>query len=74
MEKCHTDKRLSRLKLAKWELLEQCSTKHAPWYVVPADHKWFRNWVISDALVRILKGLQMDFPRPEKGIENVKVV
>ena len=56
------------------DLLEECSTKHAPWYVVPADHKWFRNWVISDALVRILKGLQMEFPRPEKGIENVQVV
>lgn len=56
------------------ELLERCSTDHAPWYVVPADHKWFRNWVISDALVRTLKGLKMEFPAPEEGLANVKVI
>lgn len=56
------------------ELLQKCSTDGAPWYVVPSDHKWYRNWVISDALVRTLKGLKMEFPAPEEGIENVKVV
>jgi PPK2 family polyphosphate:nucleotide phosphotransferase len=56
------------------DLLERCSTSVAPWYIVPSDVKWFRNWVISDALVRTLKGLKMEFPPPEKGIANVKVV
>lgn len=56
------------------DLLEECSTDHAPWYVVPSDTKWYRNWVISDVLVRTLKSLEMEFPPPEKGIENVKVV
>lgn len=56
------------------DLLEKTATPYAPWYIVPSDHKWFRNWVISDALVRTLKGLKMEFPPPEKGIENVKVV
>ena len=34
------------------DAIGKCSTRHAPWYVVPADHKWFRNWLISDTLVR----------------------
>jgi len=33
------------------DALEKCSTDYAPWIIVPSDHKWFRNWVISDALV-----------------------
>jgi PPK2 family polyphosphate:nucleotide phosphotransferase len=56
------------------ELLDRCSTSAAPWYVVPSDHKWFRNWVISDALARTLKSLKMEFPEPEEGLANVKVV
>ncbi len=55
------------------DVLSKCSTKHGPWYVVPSDRKWFRNWVISDAIVRKLEGLDMKFPPPVPGIEKIKV-
>lgn len=55
------------------DLLEECSTKSAPWYVVPSDKKWFRNWVISDVLVRTLKDLKMEFPEAEAGLDKVRV-
>ena len=55
------------------DALEKCSTKHAPWYVVPADKKWFRNWVISDTIVRTLADLDMKYPPPQPGIENLEV-
>jgi PPK2 family polyphosphate:nucleotide phosphotransferase len=66
---------------AKWDdymaayedLLAKCSTDAAPWYVVPADKKWFRNWVISDTIVRALKKLDMKYPVPEPGLDKVKV-
>lgn len=66
---------------AKWDqymqayedLLNKCSTEHAPWYVVPANHKWYRNWVISDTIVRTLKELHMQYPAPEPGLDKVKV-
>jgi PPK2 family polyphosphate:nucleotide phosphotransferase len=51
----------------------QCSTKHAPWYVVPADHKWFRNWLVSDILVRTLEKLDLKYPPPLKDAEDIKV-
>jgi len=53
--------------------IRECSTKHAPWYVVPSDRKWFRNWVLSDTIVRTLKGLNMKFPSPVDGLKDVRI-
>lgn len=36
------------------DALGRCATKHAPWYIVPADHKWFRNVAVAEVLVRTL--------------------
>jgi len=36
------------------DVLERCSTSYAPWYVIPADHKWFRNLAVAEALVQTL--------------------
>ena len=55
------------------DLLRECSTEPAPWYVVPSDRKWFRNWVISDTIVRTLKGLKMKYPAPEPGLDKIVV-
>jgi len=55
------------------DAIHKCSTKHAPWYVVPADKKWFRNWVISDILVRTLDAMNLKYPPPLKDAEEIKV-
>jgi PPK2 family polyphosphate:nucleotide phosphotransferase len=55
------------------DAIGKCSTKHAPWYVVPADHKWFRNWVISDLLVRTLAKMNLKYPPPLKDVEDITV-
>jgi PPK2 family polyphosphate:nucleotide phosphotransferase len=46
------------------DALTNCSTKHGPWFVVPSDHKWFRNWVVSDTIVRALKKMDLKYPKP----------
>jgi len=56
------------------DALGECSTEHGPWYCVPADHKWFKNWVVSDTIVRALDELDLKYPKPAEGIENMKVV
>jgi PPK2 family polyphosphate:nucleotide phosphotransferase len=56
------------------DAIEKCSTEYAPWYIVPADRKWFRNWVISDTIVRTLQTLNMKYPQAAPGIEKLKVV
>jgi PPK2 family polyphosphate:nucleotide phosphotransferase len=45
------------------EALSATSTEEAPWFVVPSNHKWYRNWVVADCLVQTLE--EMD-PHPPK--------
>jgi PPK2 family polyphosphate:nucleotide phosphotransferase len=55
------------------DAIEKTTTEKAPWYVVPSDRKWFRNWVISDVIVRTLESLKMDWPKPAAGIEGIVI-
>ncbi|UFR01662.1 polyphosphate kinase 2 family protein [Streptomyces sp. Go40/10] len=43
--------------------LERCSAPYAPWYLVPADRKWYRNWAISRLLLEQLRELDPRYPR-----------
>ena len=52
--------------------LERCSTQVAPWYVVPADRKWYRNWALSNLLLRTLRGLDPQWPAPELDLEGMR--
>jgi PPK2 family polyphosphate:nucleotide phosphotransferase len=54
------------------DALSRCSTGHAPWFVVPANHKWFRNLVVSQIVVEALESLKMEFPKPTIDIREVK--
>lgn len=47
------------------EALSQCSTQWAPWHIVPANQKWYRNYVVGSIVVDALKGLKMKFPQPD---------
>ncbi len=44
------------------DALEETSTDDAPWYVIPADRKWYRNLAISEILVQTLESMSLDFP------------
>jgi PPK2 family polyphosphate:nucleotide phosphotransferase len=44
------------------------STEVAPWYVIPANHKWFRNWAVSHILIEALGQMQPKFPKPQLDI------
>ena len=53
--------------------LSQTSTAAAPWFVVPADRKWYRDLVISSTIVSTLEGLGVDWPEPEGQLDGVIV-
>ncbi len=55
------------------EMIRETSTADAPWYVVPADRKWFRNLVISQILVDTLEGIAADTFPPNPELEGVVV-
>jgi PPK2 family polyphosphate:nucleotide phosphotransferase len=46
------------------DVLNKTSTEYAPWYVVPADHKWYRDWAVAGTIVEALQGLKMQYPQP----------
>jgi PPK2 family polyphosphate:nucleotide phosphotransferase len=45
--------------------LERCNTPNAPWYVIPSDRKWYRNWAIAQLLTDTLRALDLDWPEPD---------
>ena len=54
------------------EVLSRCSTEYAPWFVIPADHKWFRNLAVAGIVVEYLEGLKMKYPAPTVNIEHIR--
>ena len=44
------------------EMIQKTATKHAPWYVIPADNKWFARLIVALAIVEALGGLHLAFP------------
>ncbi len=52
--------------------LERCSTQVAPWYVVPSDHKSYRNWAISELLCETLTELDPQYPSTTLDVEHLR--
>jgi PPK2 family polyphosphate:nucleotide phosphotransferase len=48
------------------EMIRHTSTPEAPWYVVPADHKWFTHIAVSSAIIQTLEGLDLHAPKVDK--------
>ena len=59
--------------LAYEEMLRRTSTRWAPWYLLPSDHKWFRNLVVSSILVDELRGMSPRYPEPSVDISALKL-
>lgn len=51
------------------EAIGRCSTDVAPWYIVPANAKWFRNWVIGRLLIETLEEMNPRFPEPDIDVD-----
>jgi PPK2 family polyphosphate:nucleotide phosphotransferase len=45
------------------DAVAKCGTKDAPWYVIPSDHKWFRNFAVAEVIIRALESFNMRYPK-----------
>ena len=54
------------------DVIRKCSTSYAPWFVIPADKKWFRNMVVSEILVEYMTKLHMKFPKSKYDLSEIK--
>ena len=52
--------------------LERCSVPEAPWYVVPSDRKWYRNWAIGTLLRETRTELDPTYPAPDLDVEALR--
>ncbi len=55
------------------DALTKCSTPWAPWYIIPANHKWFRNVAVSQTIVETMEELDMKFPAPSIDLSRVHI-
>jgi len=53
------------------DALTQCSTEHAPWFIIPANKKWFRNFAISEIILETLQEMDPTTPPPEDGLDKI---
>jgi len=54
--------------------ISKCSTLHAPWHIIPADHKWFRNYAIASVVELALADLHLRYPKPAFDPGKIKIV
>jgi hypothetical protein len=54
------------------DVLSKCSFNYAPWYVIPANRKWFRDLAVSQILVETMEGLKMKYPEPSVDLVAIK--
>jgi PPK2 family polyphosphate:nucleotide phosphotransferase len=59
--------------LAYEDAIRNCATAHAPWYVVPANKKWYRNLVIARTIADTLEAMNPQYPPAEEGLERITV-
>jgi PPK2 family polyphosphate:nucleotide phosphotransferase len=50
--------------------LERCNTDLVPWYRVPADRKWYRNWAVASLLVEQLEDMKLTWPKADVDVEE----
>lgn len=55
------------------DMLNRTSTGYAPWYVIPANRKWYRNLVVSQVLINTLEALDMQYPQPPMGLDEIVI-
>lgn len=67
-----TRKRWSEFQAAYAMALGRTDNDNAPWYVVPSDHKWYRNWAVARLLVESLRGVVGPYPQPPLDLERLR--
>ena len=53
------------------EAIGRCSTEWAPWFVIPANKKWYRNVAVSQILIETLEGMKVRFPPPLSDLSGI---
>jgi PPK2 family polyphosphate:nucleotide phosphotransferase len=67
-----TRKHWNTFQAAYGNVLAQTSSDVAPWYVIPSDHKWHRNWVIGNLLLAVFDSMGCAYPQPDLDLDDLR--
>ncbi|NNK91224.1 MAG: polyphosphate kinase 2 family protein, partial [Acidimicrobiia bacterium] len=48
-------------------------TDQAPWHIIPANHKWYRNLLVAEVLVEALRDAGLSYPEPEEDLDGIVI-
>ena len=54
------------------DVFNKTSTEHAPWFIIPSNHKWFRDLAISQIIVQTMEDMDMKFPKPTMNLAEIR--
>ena len=54
------------------DAINHCTTAHAPWYVIPANKKWFRNLAVSAVILEAMEEMKMHYPKPLADLSKIQ--
>lgn len=54
------------------DAIARCNSDESPWFVIPADHKWFRDLAVSEIIVSTLESMDIQVPQPTVNIEDIR--
>ena len=55
------------------DVFTKCSTPWAPWFIIPANHKWYRNFIIAEIITYTLRNMKLKFPKPIEDISKIVI-
>jgi polyphosphate kinase 2 (PPK2 family) len=56
------------------DAISRCSTPEAPWHIVPANRKWYRDYIISKTVVKAMEGMKLRWPKPHIDLSKARIV
>lgn len=67
-----TRRRWDEFQRAYGDVVAATSTDRAPWYVIPSDHKWYRNWAVAELIVSTLRSIDEGYPQPDLDLDTLR--
>jgi PPK2 family polyphosphate:nucleotide phosphotransferase len=64
----------SKFMKAYEDAINFCSPHYAPWHVIPANRKWYRDFVVAKAVLKALEGMNLKWPKPRADLSKYKIV
>jgi PPK2 family polyphosphate:nucleotide phosphotransferase len=55
------------------DVINRCHTRHTPWHIIPADHKWYRDYLIASIVVDAMEKLDLKWPKPGVDLSKIRI-